>query len=320
MQPTAPERPPRRFGWRTVAIVSTATLLVGGFLGYAIGRPNASPPVRGALQPGQVRVPDLRDLDAKDVRAILGPLDLQVGAIGLRLDHGAPRGIVLEQDPPGGTAVPAGQTVDLVASSGPGPGPTALYEFGRSVLLPLTHTGTYAWTSDPIALDGEPVSFGATTRGIGDAGVSPYRITRAPGAGTVAVTVSVDVSSFDSPAWFVIERAFARQRESATIDSSLVATPASGGPGTEITVEGHLCQSAPAGTRVAVSAEFTREGSKPYATVPLPVRASAYAFRLSFTVPGVAQAPAGPNDVRPADEITFVTSGGTCRSKPFRVT
>jgi hypothetical protein len=318
MDEAAPERPRRRFSWQTVAAVATATLVLGGFLGYVIGRPNTSPPVHGALRPGQVRVPDLRNLDTRDVRAILGPLDLQVGAIGLRQSQDLPRGIVLEQDPPGGSAAPAGQMVDLVASSGPGPGATALYEFDRSVLVPLTHTGTYAWTSDPIALDGEPVSFGANTRVIGRAAVSPYRITRAPGAGSVAVTVSVDVSSFEAPAWFVIERAFARQRETTELDPGLTARPSAGPPGTEITLEGHHCQAAPAGTSVAVSAEFSRDG-KPYATDPLPVRGAAYAFRMTFTVPDVAETPTGSNDVHRGDEIAFATTGSACRSEPVRV-
>src|SRR5262249_52654964 len=152
-----PERPRRRLGWPTVAI-AVATLLLGGFIGYAAGRPNMSPPVHGGLSPGQVRVPDLRDVDAKDARAILAPLHLQVGAIGLRQSQDAPPGIVTEQDPPGGAAVPPGTGVDLVASSGPGPGASALYEFDRSVLLPITHSGTIEWTSDPIALNGDPLS------------------------------------------------------------------------------------------------------------------------------------------------------------------
>src|SRR5262249_46753490 len=56
--PAAPERPRRRLGWPTVAI-AVSTLLLGGFIGYAAGRPNMSPPVHGGLSPGQVRVPDL---------------------------------------------------------------------------------------------------------------------------------------------------------------------------------------------------------------------------------------------------------------------
>jgi len=40
---------------------------------------------------------------------------------------------------------------------------------------------------------------------------------------------------------------------------------------------------------------------------------------MTFTVPEVAQSPAGSGDVHPGDEIAFVTSGGACRSDPFRV-
>jgi hypothetical protein len=316
---SAPEHPRARLGWPTV-VIALATLLIGGFLGYAVGRPNTSPPVHGALKPGQVRVPDLRDLAAEDARAILSPLDLQVGAIGLRQSQDAPRGIVLEQDPGGGDAVPKGTTVDLVMSSGPGPGPGAMYEFARSVLLPLTHTGTYQWTSGRIALDGDAVSLGANTRVIGHAGVSPYRITMAgDDPGVTAVTVSVEVSSFTPPAWFVIERAFTRQRETPGVETTLRATPPTGQLGTEVTLEGRSCQAAPASTSVAVSAEFSR-GGKPYATVPLPVRGSAYAFRMRFTVPATARTPAGTHDVHPGDRVVFAASGGACRSKPFRVT
>src|SRR3954447_4631222 len=116
--PAAPEHPRRRLGWPTVGIATT-TLVIGGFIGYAAGRPNVSPPVHGALSPGEIRVPDLRGVAAKDARAILGPLHLQVGPVGLRLSQEAPTGIVIEQDPPGGAAVPPGAEVDLVASSGP---------------------------------------------------------------------------------------------------------------------------------------------------------------------------------------------------------
>ena len=320
--PAAPEpRPRRRLGWPTV-LISLATLLIGGFLGYAIGRPNTSPPLHGGLEPGQVRVPDLRDLDAKDTRAILGPLDLQVGAIGFRLSQAAPKGIVLEQDPPGGTAVPTGTTIDLVASSGPGPGAAPEFEFARSVLLPITHVGTYAWSSDPIALDGPAVSLGASTRVIGHAGVTPYRITRAPGGPEVtAVTVSVDVSSFESPAWFVIERVYARTQTVPTLETTMTATPTTGPAGTAITIEGLHCQGSPAGTTVQVRAEFSREDApQPYAIVPLPIRGAAYAFRMTFTVPGVALAATGSNEVRPGDQIVFATSGDACRTDRFRVT
>jgi hypothetical protein len=319
--PEAPERPHRRLGWPTVAIAVT-TLLIGGFIGYAAGRPNTSPPVHGALQPGQVRIPDLRNIAAKDARAILGPLRLQVGAIGLRQSQAAPRGIVVEQDPPGGAAAPPGATVDLVASSGPGPGASAFYEFARSVLLPLTHTGTYEWTSGPIALDGDPVSLGANTRVIGHAGVSPYRISEPTSAapGATEITVSVDVSSFESPAWFVIERAFTRQRETPERDASLLATPPSGPAGTVVTLEGHQCEGSTAATAVTVTAGFSRGGrAKPYASIPLPLRGAAYGFRMAFTVPATVETPSGIRDVRPGDGIVFEASGGACRTSPFRV-
>jgi hypothetical protein len=319
--PAAPEHPRRRLGWPTV-VIALATLLIGGFVGYAAGRPNAIPPVHGSLQPGQVRVPDLREIAAKDAQAILGPLHLQIGVIGLRQSQEAPKGIVVEQDPPGGAAVPAGTGIDLVTSSGPGPGASALYEFARSVLLPITHAGTYEWSSAPIALDGDPVSLGANTRVIGTAGVSPYRVavskTAPPGA--TAMTVSVDVASFRSPAWFVIERAFTRQREAPNLEASLATTPRSGGPGTVVMLEGHQCEGSSAATAVTVTAELSRAGTaKPYATVPLPLRGAAYGFRMSFAVPATVDGPGGRQPVQSGDRVVYATSGGACRSAPFGV-
>jgi len=313
--PAAPERPRRRLGWPTVAI-ALATLLIGGFIGYAAGRPNVTPPVHGALSPGQVRVPDLRAVAAKDAAAVLGPLDLQVGPIGLRQSQEAPTGIVIEQDPPGGTAVPAGTEIDLVASSGPGPGASALYEFARSVLLPITHTGTIEWTSDPIALDGDPLSLGANTRVIGHAGVSPYRVSvaKAEEPGTTAITISVDVASFRSPAWFLIERAFSRQRETSALDADLVVTPSHGPPGTVVTLEGHQCEGSSPRATVTVTAEFSHANGNAYASLPLPVPGSAYAFRMTFTIPASIQAPTGSVFVKQPDRVAFVASGGVCRS------
>jgi PASTA domain len=331
MEPTAPERPHeaapsepirrRRSLWPTVAI-ATATLLIGGFLGYAIGRPNTSPPVHGALSPGQERVPDLRDVAAEDARAILGPLHLQVGVIGLRQSQEAPKGIVIEQDPPSGAAVPAGTPVDLVASSGPGPGAGARYEFARSVILPITHAGTIEWSSTPIALDGDPVSLGANTRVIGRAGVSPYRIAQSATAlpGATTITVSVDVSSFRAPAWFVIEVAFTRQREGPILDPTLTATPASGPVGTVVSLEGHHCQGTATATAVTVTAQFSRGGGSPYAAVPLPIRGAAYAFRMTDEILSSIPTATGSEDVRPGDRIVFVTSGNACRSAHFTVT
>src|SRR6476659_1425308 len=99
--PAEPDRPRRRLGWPTV-VIALATLLIGGFIGYAAGRPNTSPPVHGEVSAGEVRVPDLREIAAKDARGILSPFDLQVGAIGLLPSEAAPSGIVVQQAPSGG--------------------------------------------------------------------------------------------------------------------------------------------------------------------------------------------------------------------------
>src|SRR5690348_15820820 len=101
-----------------------------------------------------------------------------------------------------------------MATSGPGPGESAASAFAWGVLIPITHAGTLEWTSDPIALDGDPLSLGAITLVIGAAGLTPYRISEPKNVppGATAITVSVEVSSFHAPAWFLIERAFTRQR------------------------------------------------------------------------------------------------------------
>jgi hypothetical protein len=319
--PAEPERPRRRLGWPTV-VIALATLLIGGFIGYAAGRPNTSPPVHGELSPGQVRVPDLRETAAKDARGILAPFDLQVGAIGLQPSQAAPNGIVVQQAPPSGAVVPAGTAIDLVASSGPGPGASAAYDFAWGVLIPITHAGALEWTSDPIALAGDPLSLGANTRVIGAAGVSPYRISESKNVppGATAITVSVEVSSFHAPAWFVIERAFTRQREASSGDAALRVAPPSGPPGAVLSVEGSQCQGSPAATSVSVTAEFSRGNAAPFATLPLPLRGSAYAFRMAFIVPGSIQSPTGTRFVLPGDRLAFTTSGGACHSSSFRVT
>lgn len=303
-------------------MISLATLLIGGFVGYAAGRPNTSPPVHGELSPGQVRVPDLREIAAKDARGILAPFDLQVGAIGLKPSQAAPNGIVVQQAPPNGAVVPAGTTIDLVASSGPGPGAGAVYDFAWGVLIPITHAGTIEWTSDPIALAGDPLSLGANTRVIGTAGVSPYRISESKNVppDATAITVSVEVSSFRTPAWFVIERAFTRQRESSSADAALRASPSSGPPGTVVTVEGSQCQASPSASSVSVTAAFSRGNATPFATLPLPNRGSAYAFRMAFTVPASIRTPTGSRFLLRSDLVTFTTSGGACQSSPFQVT
>ncbi len=322
MQPPAePERQRRRLGWPTV-VIALATLLIGGFIGYAAGRPNTSPPVHGVLSPGQVRVPDLREIAAKDAGGVLSPLHLALGKVDVRASEEAPTGIVVQQNPPRGAVVPVGATVDLVASSGPGPGASAVFDFAWGVLIPITHAGSIEWTSDPIALDGDPLSLGANTRVIGRAGVSPYRIaearTETPGA--TAITVSVDVASFHSPAWFVIERAFTRQREAAGTDPSLRATPASGLQGTTVRIEGRQCQGSIAAAAVTVTAVFSRVGAgTAYASVPLPLHGAAYAFRMTFDVPPSVPTPDGTAYVRPTDRVAFVTSGGACRSAPLAV-
>jgi hypothetical protein len=132
--------------------------------------------------------------------------------------------------------------------------------FARSALIRIDHSGTDRWTSPAIALAGPPVSLGANTLVIGRADVSPYRVSPDPVSDPTGVEVTFDVSRFRSPAWFVILRAYARQRESSVQGPSLTVRPASGPVGSTTSAEGHLCQETALQSSTSVLAVVTRPG------------------------------------------------------------
>src|SRR5207247_9664386 len=96
------ERSPRIW---PLAVAFTAVFLVGGTLGYLVGRPSRSPLPRGTLLPGQVRVPNLVGLKAGDAVRVLAPLGL--GARRTRVVPSAqqPTGVVVGQEVRPGTGV-----------------------------------------------------------------------------------------------------------------------------------------------------------------------------------------------------------------------
>jgi PASTA domain len=196
----------------TKAVALTAVFLLGGTLGYVVGRPTHEP--HAALSPGQVRVPQLGGLTASNARRVLERVGLRLRGVDVAASTDHPQGIVIAQNPAPQAVLGRADPVDVVISSGPGPPAGLTYVFAQSVLIPIDHVGTYRWTAPTVSMDRPPVSFGANTRVIGDADVSPYRIAPAPSGDPHAtgMTVSFDVTRFRAPAWFVILRAYARQR------------------------------------------------------------------------------------------------------------
>jgi hypothetical protein len=87
-----------------------------------------------------------------------------------------------------------------------------------------------------------------------------------------------------------------------------------------VSVEGSQCQGSPSASSVSVTAAFSRGNTTPFATLALPNRGSAYAFRMAFTVPASIQTPTGTRFLLQGDRVTFTTSGGACRASPFQVT
>jgi hypothetical protein len=302
--------------WPT-ALALTATLVIGGVIGYVIGRPSQSPALSGELPEGQIRVPDVTGLSLGDARRVLRPMGLDTGSVNRAPSSDQPRGIVLTQQPAPGTGVRTPHEVKATISSGPGPAAGPTYVFARSVLIPIRRSGPFSWTSGPVALDGPPVSLGANTRAIG-AETTPYRISSAPVRTGTAISVKFDVKSFRKPAWFVILKAFGRQRESTIRGPRLTITPRSGSDHTKIVVEGHNCQPVPrrASVRLLVFRSADASPRKPVGVGPL---ISSYAFRLSTRVLEWEEPPVA-SPFRPGDEVRFVTAGGACRSPPFRVT
>jgi hypothetical protein len=257
-----------------IALALTATLVIGGVIGYVIGRPSQSPALSGELPEGQIRVPDVTGLSLGDARRVLGAVRLDIASVNRTSSSDQPRGIVLTQQPAPGTGVRAPNDVTATISSGPGPEAGPTYVFARSVLIPIGRSGPFSWTSGRVALDGPPVSLGANTRAIG-AETSPYRISSAPVRAGTAISVKFDVKSFRKPAWFVILKAFGRQRESSTKGPSLTVAPHSGPAGTLLTLEGQGCGGS---DEPDILVEWQVQGAGRIERLPL--RASSYAFRI----------------------------------------
>ena len=282
-----------------MAVALTTTLVVGGIVGYLIGRPSKSPAPSRALSPGMVRVPDVSGLTLGSARRVLRSLGAQAVPAGRTRSLDVPDDVVVDQSPAPGAAVRAGSDVGVTVSSGPGPAAGPTYVYARSVLVPIRRTGPFSWTSREVALDGDPVSLGANTRAIG-ADTTPYRISRAPSSRGTAMRVRFEVRRFDPPAWFVILKAFGRQRETGSGGPSLTVTPASGPAGTVVTVEGHAC----AGSR-APDATVAWRAPGDARDERLPITVSAYAFRTRLRLEG--------KDLRPGAAVT-IRAGDRCRA------
>lgn len=287
-----------------VALALTATLVIGGVIGYVIGRPSQSPALSGELSEGQIRVPDVTGLSLGDARRVLRAMGLDRGSVNRTPSSDQPWGIVLTQQPAPGTAVRAPHEVKGTISSGPGPASGPTYVFARSVLIPIRRSGPFSWTSEPVALDGPPVSLGANTRAIG-AETGPYRISSAPVRTGTAISVKFDVKSFRKPAWFVILKAFGRQRESSRKGPSLAVAPRSGPAGTLLTLEGRGCGSSDEPDTVV---EWQAQGTDRIER--LPIRASSYAFRIRLRLPH--------ENLRPGAAVT-IRAGRRCHGT-FEVT
>jgi hypothetical protein len=291
------------------AVALAALFLLGGVLGYLVGRPSriSPPPNLGA---DQVRVPELSGLTVEAATRVLDSLGLAARTAAPQFSDRAPQGVVLDQRPGRASILPRFSDVELVPSLGPGPGVGPEYVFARSVLLRIDHAGTYRWTSSAVALAGAPASLGANTRVIGRATVSPYRVSPDSTAGATRLEVSFDVSRFRSPAWFVILRAYARQRESSVLEPLLAVTPPESSVGSTVTVEGHLCQGRSTDPNVTVLGIVTRPGKSVVGAFRSDVTASAYAFTLPIVIPTRADpfelAHGGP--ILSGDRIEFQTS------------
>ena len=264
-----------------VAVALTVAFVVGGLVGYLVGRPSQSPPSRGQLLPGQVRVPNLVGLSARDAERILAPLGLRPRSTRTVSSRQHPSGIVVSQEVRPGSAVRPARAIGLVASSGPGPEPGPRLVFAWSVLIPIDHVGPYRWSSPAIVLAGPPVSLGANTRVIGNAEVSPYQVAPEPGTTGMGMAVSFRVTRFHRPAWFAVLRAFGRQREAAPRSGiSVRRTP----DGVGLEVEGHCRGAGPQAAPLLVVRAGRWGPGRP--VVPL---VSLYSFRVRIPLEAVRE-------------------------------
>ena len=260
-----------------MAAALTAVFVLGGLLGYLVGRPSESPVPRGALSPGEVRVPSLTGLRVSDARRVLAPFDLH--PYPTRTAHSVrfADGYVLAQMPAPGSGVEPPGSVGIQVSSGPGPPPGPMLIFARSVLIPITRVGPYRWTSPRVALDGPPVSLGANTRVIGHAVVTPYQVARAGDANETAMSISFRVTSYRGPAWYAIVRAFGRQRETPSVGPSLLVQRVANGRAFDVV--GSQCRTSGSQTEPMTIERRAPNGHLTF-VVSLHRRVSVYAFRV----------------------------------------
>jgi YD repeat-containing protein len=111
-----------------------------------------------SLGPITVPVPDVAGLAQADAEAALIAAGLSAGTITQQPSDTVPAGNVISQDPPAGTSVAEGSSVDLVVSIGANEAPIAVddtFVFSSGNALTIPAPGLAANDSDP---DGDPLS------------------------------------------------------------------------------------------------------------------------------------------------------------------
>ena len=289
-----------------LAIAFTVVFLIGGALGYVVGRPSEAPAPRGTLLAGQVRIPNVLGLSVSVARRILAPMGLEAARSRNLASREEPAGIVLAQGLQVGRVVRPPRTVALTVSAGPGAGPGPTYVFSRSDVIRIDHLGPYRWDTPRVAFDGPPVSLGANTRVIGNATVTPYGIARERGPTGTAIVVSFRVISFHGPAWYVIVRAFSRQRESSSVGPTVGVRRLRG---RALEIAGNSCHSRRFGS-APLLAQHAGEPDSADLVVPL---VSLYAFRVRLPIDDIPSL--GP----PGRPVVFRVEGTDCRSRPLRI-
>jgi PASTA domain len=287
-----------------LAVTVTAVFLIGGMLGYLVGRPSRSPAPHRALQPGEVRVPSLTGLRMTDARRVLAPLGLHSRTRRTAGSSQFAPGFVIAQAPAPGTGIKPPGVVGIEVSSGPGPPPGPMFLFARSVLIPINRVGPYRWVSPRVALDGPPVSLGANTRVIGRATVTPYEIDATHGQDGSGMSISFRVTSYRGAAWYAIVRAFGRQRESAATTPHLSVRRARGGRDARVT--GFGCRDGGSQSAALLMQVDVGSATSPERVMP---RVSVYAFRATIPLPKLNE----------PTSLTFRVRNTQCQSSPIQI-
>jgi hypothetical protein len=100
--------------WCLVLAVALS-LSVGFTAGYMVRGPSEAPPASTDQPIGVVSVPSVLGLAREEALSVLEATGLDIG-IQLRSDPAAPRGVVVQQDPPPGVRVPQGTQITIVVS------------------------------------------------------------------------------------------------------------------------------------------------------------------------------------------------------------